>query len=335
MKPGLSFGELLAPARIRTPLESRTLTGALQELTAMLDAPGEDVRDPVDRILTGDGGALRRIGNEIVVAALSDPGPESAQGALGVRAEGIDVDVTHPGLGGDGGPVTVVLVALSPRSLADVRRHLLPRTGLRLASERVLPGLLQAASAEEVLAIPGFAQARIAGQLRVEDAMSSAHYRVFADTPVLEILDLLARRHLAAVPVVGPDFEVVGLVRQADLLEHLLPVWMAGDEGAAESDRAAEARDVMERAVLCVAEDGSLAEAAALMMNRGAQQMPVVREGRLVGILERAAVLGALNERLHDERLGEGESHSGPPEEPAPSERRGGDQPSRTEDDAE
>jgi CBS domain-containing protein len=50
----------------------------------------------------------------------------------------------------------------------------------------------------------------------------------------------------------------------------------------------------MTRTVLCVSEDQSLLEAANLMVNRDVEQLPVVREGELIGFLTRDAILRIL-----------------------------------------
>ena len=50
----------------------------------------------------------------------------------------------------------------------------------------------------------------------------------------------------------------------------------------------------MSRSVLCVSEDQSLVDAANTMVNRGVEQLPVVREGELVGSIDRASVLELL-----------------------------------------
>ena len=50
----------------------------------------------------------------------------------------------------------------------------------------------------------------------------------------------------------------------------------------------------MQRSVMCVSEEQSLVDAANLMVNRDVDELPVVREGVLVGFLERETVLRAL-----------------------------------------
>ena len=45
---------------------------------------------------------------------------------------------------------------------------------------------------------------------------------------------------------------------------------------------------------MCVPEEQDLLDAAQLMVNKDVAHLPVVREGEIVGILTRDAVLGAL-----------------------------------------
>ncbi len=129
-------------------------------------------------------------------------------------------------------------------------------------------------------------------ELRVEHAVSTFSYRIYPDTPFFEVLDLMIRRGLHAVPVVGEDYEVLGIITTGDALDTLLK--SGGGRGGAESGEKLVARDVMTRTVLCVPEDQLLMEAAQMMANRDVEQLPVVRDGALVGFLTRDSVLRSL-----------------------------------------
>jgi len=135
--------------------------------------------------------------------------------------------------------------------------------------------------------------------LRVGDALTAVSFRVYPSTPFLEVLDLMARRHLHAVPVVGENYQVLGIITTGDALKAVL---RAGGSRAGGVDSgvvgAMAARDVMTRAVLCVSEDQLLAEAAQIMANRDVEQLPVVRDGALVGFLSRDSLLKALRSTL-------------------------------------
>jgi CBS domain-containing protein len=128
--------------------------------------------------------------------------------------------------------------------------------------------------------------------LRVEHAVSAISYRIYPDTPFLEVLDLMVRRELHAVPVVGEVYEVLGIITTGDALGTLMKGGGRSDGG--KSGGGLVARDVMTRTVLCVSEDQLLTEAAQMMANRDVEQLPVVRDGALVGFLTRDSVLRVL-----------------------------------------
>lgn len=128
----------------------------------------------------------------------------------------------------------------------------------------------------------------------VEHALTTISYRVYPDTPFAEILDLMVRRRLHAVPVVGEDYEVLGIITTGDALQNLLGRSRGAAPGQGKPGEGLVARDIMTRTVLCVSEDTLLTEAAQMMANRDVEQLPVVRDGALVGFLTRDSVLHAL-----------------------------------------
>ncbi len=136
-------------------------------------------------------------------------------------------------------------------------------------------------------------------RLLVSDALTPVSYRIYPDTPLLEVVDLIVRRGLRAVPVVGDRYEVLGVITVGDALEQLLSVIPRGRSLETEAEpgkpgASLRARDVMTRSVLCVSDDEPLIEAANMMVNRNVDELPVVRAGELVGFLTREAILRIL-----------------------------------------
>jgi len=138
--------------------------------------------------------------------------------------------------------------------------------------------------------------------LLVEDALEAVDHRVRPETLLTDVVDLMVRQEVDAVPVVGERSEVLGMVTAAEALGQLMHAAEMTDGAAAEEPLTA--RDVMTRAVMCVAEGQPLIEAAHMMVHKDVEQIPVAREGRLIGIVTRTKVLRALHQRNAARRAG-------------------------------
>jgi CBS domain-containing protein len=108
----------------------------------------------------------------------------------------------------------------------------------------------------------------------------------------------MAERHLGAVPVLEGD-AVVGIVTDGDLLRReelgtdtVCAIDPAGDDCAKSHGRSA--RDVMTPDVVTIVEDTTLADISELMAIRRIKRVPVLRAGRLVGIVSRSDIVRAL-----------------------------------------
>lgn len=132
-------------------------------------------------------------------------------------------------------------------------------------------------------------------ELSVEYVFDAVQYRVYPDTPWVEVVDLMVRRRARAIPVVGEQYEVLGIITTGDALRRVLRDGPSDDTTGSEGGNGLTARDVMTRAVLCVSETQPLLDAARIMMNRDVEQLPVVRDGELIGLITRDAILRALH----------------------------------------
>jgi predicted transcriptional regulator len=132
--------------------------------------------------------------------------------------------------------------------------------------------------------------------LLVDTALEPVKYCVYPDTPLSEVIDLIVRRGVRAVPVVGEEYEVLGIITSGDALGQIVRGVPAEQSAKAGEGPEVLARDVMTRAVLCVSEDQPLNEAAHMMVNRDVEQLPVVRDGELIGFVTRGSILRSLHE---------------------------------------
>jgi CBS domain-containing protein len=144
--------------------------------------------------------------------------------------------------------------------------------------------------------------------MNAQDIMTSNVITVTPETPVRKVAALLQEHRISAVPVIE-DGRLVGIVSEADLLHRYEigtdcafggdPWWMrlfGAEHSPAEyvKSHAREVRDVMTRKVTTVAPDTSLAEIASVLEKRRIKRLPVLKRGRLVGIVSRSDLVQAL-----------------------------------------
>jgi CBS domain-containing protein/nucleotide-binding universal stress UspA family protein len=142
--------------------------------------------------------------------------------------------------------------------------------------------------------------------LHVADVMTRAVSTVRPETPLAEVVDLLLRRDVKAVPVVDEHGRVVGMITGGDLLRRGDLRLRLGLKQDLETEALREhlqaltrsrltARDVMTRPVRTVSPETDLATVIALMARHRVKRVPVVDDRKtLVGIVSRADVLRAI-----------------------------------------
>src|SRR5271168_4508213 len=155
--------------------------------------------------------------------------------------------------------------------------------------------------------------------MRAIDVMVRDVVTVHPDTDVAEAIKLLAEHDLSALPVVDPAGNLVGVLSEADLIhrveigtEKRRPWWQEAVTGASTlaadfaKSHGKKVGEVMTSVVISVSEDTPLSEIAALFERKGIKRVPVVRDGKLVGIVSRsnliqvlASVVGRMDQ--HDE----------------------------------
>ena len=296
----VKLADLLTSDRIRIPLGGSDLAAALEGLLVALGegaglAVGQEEALAGD-LATGAVGEVIRVDEQAVIVVCRIPEATDLVAALGVSPSPLTVtDLPDQ----DSGTARIVLLMVTPRRMSTLRAQAIPAV-MRLLRETGRPeALLRAAAPADVRAMREVMDLDLNERLLVEDALAPVSYRVYPDTPMDEVLDLIVRRELRAVPVVGEKYEVLGMITAGEALKHLLHKRRTGEADHPHPLRAGEgvtARDVMSRSVLCVSEDQSLLEASNLMVNRNVEQLPVVREGELIGFLTRDQALQFLKD---------------------------------------
>jgi CBS domain-containing protein len=130
------------------------------------------------------------------------------------------------------------------------------------------------------------------------------------ETPVPELIRLMLDNRISAVPIVA-DGQIVGIVSEGDLLRRAetgtearpsrwLELVTSTSRQAADYTKAhgRKAAEVMTHDVVTVADTAPIGEIAQLLEARRIKRVPVMRDGRLVGIVSRRNLLQALATRL-------------------------------------
>jgi CBS domain-containing protein len=143
--------------------------------------------------------------------------------------------------------------------------------------------------------------------MRAMDVMTADVITVKENASVRDVAKLLAERGISAVPVVDDDNRIIGMVSEGDLLHRTetgtgrrrswwLELIASTNELAVDYVRShgGSVKDVMTRDVISVSDTTPVADIAILLEKNRIKRVPVVRDGRLVGIVSRANLVRAL-----------------------------------------
>ncbi|MBM4439290.1 MAG: CBS domain-containing protein [Candidatus Rokubacteria bacterium] len=141
--------------------------------------------------------------------------------------------------------------------------------------------------------------------MKVRDAMTADVITVGPEATVRGAATLMSDHGVSGLPVVDRDGHLLGIVTEGDLiLRQAAPRprrwwrrFFADPEMLArEYQKAAGVTvgEIMTRAVVSVGADVDVADAARIMYDRGLRRLPVVRGGRLAGILGRSDLVKVL-----------------------------------------
>ena len=146
----------------------------------------------------------------------------------------------------------------------------------------------------------------------VREFMNTQPITVTPDTGVGDVAQLIGRTERAGVPVVDDDGNLVGIITEDDLvlsddegdlhIPHYIELFggvvflepLRRFEERLKKAFGSTARDLMTSEVVTVSPEADVHEAGRLVQTTGHNQLPVVEDGRLVGLITRADVLRAV-----------------------------------------
>ena len=143
--------------------------------------------------------------------------------------------------------------------------------------------------------------------MQASDVMVRDVVTVRPETDLAEAVRLLAEHDVSALPVIDGENTIVGILSEADLIhraeigtEKRRSWWLEAVTGGAAlatefaKEHGEKVGEIMTPEVVGVAEDTPLSEIAALLERKRIKRVPVVRNGKLVGIVSRSNLIQAL-----------------------------------------
>jgi CBS domain-containing protein len=143
--------------------------------------------------------------------------------------------------------------------------------------------------------------------MKASDVMVTDVISVKPDGNVQDVAELLLTNRISAVPVVDDAGTLVGMISEGDLLRrgethtgHERSWWlrllMGREILAAEflKEHSRKVADLMTRQIVSAEPDMSVAEIATLLERHGIKRVPIVQNGKVVGIVSRANLIQAL-----------------------------------------
>jgi CBS domain-containing protein len=146
--------------------------------------------------------------------------------------------------------------------------------------------------------------------LKVKDIMTKNVIACSSDTPIKEAARLMYLNGLTGMPVLDEKDKIVGIITEGDLVKlegelhipNLLGVLgslvyldnpLNGDEIEKQLKimTATEVGKLMSKNVVSIASDAKVEEAAELFLHKKGNPIPVMEDGKLVGIVSRADIV--------------------------------------------
>ncbi|HQA07678.1 MAG TPA: CBS domain-containing protein [Syntrophomonadaceae bacterium] len=146
-----------------------------------------------------------------------------------------------------------------------------------------------------------------------KDIMTREVITVKPNDRVDEVAQLLVKNKISGIPVVDEENHVVGIITEKDLIvkasELRVPFYLTLFDSIIFLENpirfnndlkkytAVNVKDAMTKQVVVVEEDTEISDVVKIMQNKRINRVPVVRNGKLVGIITRNDVLKSLVKR--------------------------------------
>jgi CBS domain-containing protein len=119
--------------------------------------------------------------------------------------------------------------------------------------------------------------------MQAKDIMTRDIITVPPGMPVKKLAMTLIKNQISGAPVAGRNGKIVGVVSEADIV----------------AKKGTDVKSIMSKKIISVAEDTAVEEIARVMTAEKIKRVPVMRDGKVVGIVSRADIVSAIARGEH------------------------------------
>lgn len=146
---------------------------------------------------------------------------------------------------------------------------------------------------------------------RTRDFMNRHVHTVTPGLSLAEVTAFLGKHRISSAPVVeeveGSGPLLIGYISEADCLEYLANEIFFGNPAMSQT-----VQTMMKRHPVCVTPETDIFSLASVFVSHRYRHLPVVEEGRLLGIVSRRDILKALDQYYRQELAEQGEERFPP-----------------------
>lgn len=147
--------------------------------------------------------------------------------------------------------------------------------------------------------------------MKIKEIMYKDISSVDSETPIEILLKILTQHHRSTIPVVNDEYEVIGMVQVEDIIRGSLPSYYNMIQNSSfipdmnqlfkrlKSMKTKKVKDIMQTKYFSATEEDTNTYVADLMIKNNLQSIPILRNKKLIGVVDRIDFLSSL---LIDER---------------------------------
>jgi len=256
---------------------------------------GKSAVELLDLLISGD-----TVDRERLLEKLN---PQIQRGGLSLGSNVSMFHLTIPEIGDSrlaatlmGGKTGVLMFLLSTPGMAP-KFYLQVAAALRsmAGDHELLKRIKLSRNANDFIAALESSSVIVNPRIEVKDVMRRKPISVDSEATLNDVVELMVFEGMGGLVVTDSNGKVLGVITESDLVGVFIPELMAtmgeSDQREIESSTRGDigerckVKDFMARSVMCVSEDTPITEVATLMVNKKVRRIPVVTEGKLVGLI--------------------------------------------------